>query len=189
MPPGSAVQQGTVYQNGQIDKYDIVGFAAMRVDHVYGPNDAAVQGTPAQDWPCSGKSQNGGIASGTYTWSAFASMLTGNCSLPPAADSVKSVTIAGQSSPNDYIYDTTGITVKTAIPKQTDVAFTLHTNQVLGDCGDPSQYTTNNSAVCIVLTWQGSTLTGDYPSDRLDDITIVRLCDLDYNSCLDQRPR
>jgi hypothetical protein len=76
--------------------------------------------------------------------------------------------------------------VVNAIPAQSSVKFTLHDDATNGVCGPQPP---NNSAVCIIITWKGSTLTGDYPSDRLDDITIVRLCDVAYNSCLDQRPR
>jgi hypothetical protein len=40
--------------------------------------------------------------------------------------------------------------------------------------------------MCVITTWHGSTLTGDYPEDQLDNIRIVRLCDLAYGTCLDQ---
>jgi len=188
-PSGSEVVQGTVFSNGGIDKYDIVGFAAMQIDHVYGPNDQEIQGTDAKDWLCSGKVQSAIMANQTLSWAAFAQSLTGSCALPAIADSVKTVAINGLTSPGDYTYDTTGITIKTTIPKQTDVSFTLHTDAKPGACGDASQFISNNSAVCIITTWKGSTLTDDYPTDRLDDITIIRLCDLNENNCLDQRPR
>ena len=43
-------------------------------------------------------------------------------------------------------------------------------------------------AVCVITTWQGSTLDADFPPGT-DNNTVVRLCDLAYaGSCLDQRP-
>jgi len=35
------------------------------------------------------------------------------------------------------------------------------------------------------LQWQGSTLTNDYQPNK-DNITVVRLCDPVYATCLDQ---
>jgi Flp pilus assembly protein TadG len=189
-PPGSPISQGTVYKNGNIDKYDIVGFAAMQIDQVYGSTDPQVQGTPAADYTCDRRVPNNRtIQPGTYDWITLGGMLNGGpCTLPASlpVDSVTSVNIQGNAAPGDYTYDTSGITVKTPIPAQSSVKFTLHDDATNGVCGPQPP---NNSAVCIITTWKGSTLTGDYPSDRLDDITIVRLCDLAYNSCLDQRPR
>jgi hypothetical protein len=184
-PPGSSFAQGTVYKNGNIDKYDIVGFAAMQIDAVYGASDREVQGTPASDTTCSSKVKNNTpIGVGTFTWAVFGSKLTPGCTPPTKIDSVVSVNIPGFSSPADIEYDVNGITVKRAIPGQTDVNYVLHTDAVPGPCGPvPS----NRSAVCIITTWQGSTLTGDYPAEDLDNITVVRLCDLATDTCLDQR--
>jgi Flp pilus assembly protein TadG len=187
-PPGSPIVQGTVYKSGQIDKYDIVGFAAMRIDQVYGATDPQVKGTSAQDYLCSSKVKNNTtIQGGTYTWANFVTFLTPSCTVPATVDSVAGVSIGGLASPGDYTYDESGITLTKPVASQADVSFTLHTDAVFGLCGDVTLH--DRSAVCIITTWQGSTLTHDYPSDRLDDITIVRLCDLTYNTCLDQRPR
>jgi Flp pilus assembly protein TadG len=84
-PPGSPIAQGTVYQSGQIDKYDIVGFAAMRIDHVYGATDPQVKGTLAQDYVCKGKVQNNKpIPPGFHTWLDLSNRINGgSCSLPP----------------------------------------------------------------------------------------------------------
>jgi hypothetical protein len=100
---------------------------------------------------------------------------------------VNSVSLEGLTQGPDYTYDTTGVTTTKQIADGADVTFSLHTNAVYGACGDVTLH--DRSAVCIITTWQGSTLTNDYPSDKRDNITILRLCELAYNTCLDQRPR
>jgi hypothetical protein len=56
-----------------------------------------------------------------------------------------------------------------------------------GVCGDITLH--DRSAVCVITSWQGSTLDEDFPPGT-DTNTIIRLCDLAYaGSCLDQRPR
>jgi Flp pilus assembly protein TadG len=189
-PVAGAPSQGTVYKQGNIDKYDIIGFGAMTILHVYGSTDPQVQGTPAQNYDCSGKVKNNTtIPPGTYTWFDLANSISGGpCKLPPSlpVDTVNSVTLQGLTSPPDYTYDTNGVTLTTALASQKNVDFSLHMNATVGVCGQPPS---NNSAVCVITSWQGSTLTGDYQPNK-DNITVVRLCDLAYtNSCLDQRPR
>jgi Flp pilus assembly protein TadG len=181
-PVPGAMPQSTIYRNGQIDKYDIIGFAAMTILHVYGASDPGIGGSPALDYTCSGKNANAAVSPGVYTWSQFSSRFTG-CQTPPAVvDSVTNISIPNLNSPADYTFDTTGITLTKQIPKQTTVAFKLHTNATPGACGPvPS----NSSAVCIVTSWQGSTLSDDYQPSQ-DNVTVVRLCDLTYNTCLDR---
>ena len=186
-PPGSAVSQGTVYQNGNIDKYDIVGFAAMQIDAVYGASDPEVEGTPPDDATCSSKVKNNTtIGVGTYPWATFGALMTPGCRVPARIDSVTSAAIQGFETPADFTYDVNGITVKRAIPGQTNVHYVLHADAIPGPCGTTPS---NNSAVCIITTWRGSTLTGDYPAEDLDNITVLWLCDLAVGTCLDQRPR
>ena len=52
-----------------------------------------------------------------------------------------------------------------------------------GPCGPRPN---DHSARCLLTQWLGSTLTGDYPGDRLDHVRVVRLCDLAEGTCLDQ---
>jgi Flp pilus assembly protein TadG len=190
-PVPGAPSQGTVYKSGQIDKYDIIGFAAMTVNEVYGATDPAIAGTPATDYACSKNVPNNKtVAAGTYTWLELANLLNGGpCSLPPSVpvDAVNSVSLQGLTSPADYTYDTTGVTLTTPIPAQAAVNFSLHMNAIYGLCGDVSLH--DRSAVCVILTYQGSTLTDNYPADKKDNLTVVQLCDLQYGTCLDQRPR
>jgi hypothetical protein len=192
-PVPGAPSQGIVYNNGQIDKYDIIGFAAMTIDHVYGPNDPDIAGTPAQDYDCTKSVPNNQTVPGSpagvfYSWSDLAGLLNGGpCQLPPSPppDSVNSVSLQGLTSPADYTYDTDGVTLKTDLGSRANVSFSLHEDAVLGQCGDVTLH--DNSAVCVITTYRGSTLTGDYPTDRQDAITVVRLCDLSLGNCLDQR--
>jgi hypothetical protein len=39
--------------------------------------------------------------------------------------------------------------------------------------------------MCVITTWQGSTLDEDFPPGT-DNNTVVRLCDRNYGTCLDQ---
>jgi len=189
-PVAGAPPQGTIYQQGNIDKYDIVGFGSMTIQHVYGSTDPQVQGTPAQDYVCNGKVKNNTtILPGVYSWNDLAALLTGGpCQLPPSlpADKVNSVTLQGLNTPADYTYDTNGVTLTTPLPQQSNVNFSLHMNATFGACGDTTLH--DRSAVCVITTWQGSTLDSDFPPGT-DNNTVVRLCDLAYaGSCLDQRP-
>ena len=68
------------------------------------------------------------------------------------------------------------------IPKAGETATATVTYTTYGDCGPPPA---NSSAVCVILQWQGSTLTNDYQPNK-DNITVVRLCEPVYATCLDQ---
>ncbi len=189
-PVSDAPSQGTIYKQGNIDKYDIIGFGAMTIQHVYGATDPQVQGTPAQDYVCTGKVKNNTtIAAGVYPWSDLAALLTGGpCQLPPSlpVDKVNNVSLQGLTTPADYTYDTNGVTLTTPLTEQKNVSFSLHMNATFGVCGDTTLH--DRSAVCVITTWQGSTLDSDFPPGT-DNNTVVRLCDLAYaGSCLDQRP-
>jgi Flp pilus assembly protein TadG len=189
VPPGSSTIQGSIYQSNKIDKYDVIGFAALKILNVLRRNDAS--GTPAQNYTCTSKVKNNTTipASATpYTWDQLGAYLTPPCGLPAAftVDSVTSVSLQGLSTPADYSYDTNGVTLKTPLTERKDVSFTLHMNEKPGPCGPVPN---DNSAMCVITEWHGSTLTGDY-DQNLDNVTVIRLCDLAYpNSCLDTRPR
>ncbi len=189
-PVPGAPSQGTIYKQGNIDKYDIIGFGSMTIEHVYGSTDPQVQGTPAQDYVCTGKVKNNTtIPAGVYSWFDLAALLTGGpCQLPPSlpVDTVNSVGLQGLNTPVDYTYDTNGVTLTTPLTEQKNVNFSLHMNATFGACGDTTLH--DKSAVCVITTWQGSTLDADFPPGT-DNNTVVRLCDLAYaGSCLDQRP-
>ena len=184
VPPGSSTIQGSIYQSNRIDKYDVVGFAALKIVNVFRRNDVA--GTPAQTDTCSKNNTNSAVPAGTYDWMAFAAAIA--CPKPPPSVPVDAITAVSISSlqPADYTYDTTGITLTKDLPRSSNVSFTWHFDAKPGQCGPVPN---DNSAMCVITEWHGSTLTGDY-DQSLDNVTVIRLCDLAYtNSCLDQRPR
>ena len=84
----------------------------------------------------------------------------------------------------DYTYDSATRTITwlgTVLPKNTKVSFDWMIDPNNGPCG---QLPSNNSAMCVITEWQGSTLGDDFvPTDKN---TVVRLCDRDYGTCLDQ---
>ena len=184
-PEPGAPSQGTIYQQGNIDKYDIIGFASLTIVDVLDTQEAA--GSPPQNGTCSKNNTNANVLPGTYTWIEFGTAL--GCAankLPPTlpVDSISGLSVDGLQQGTGYTFDTNGITLSSLVAKGSNVSFTWGINATNGPCGPvpPS----NSSAMCVITTWHGSTLTGDYPEDQLDNIRIVRLCDLAYGTCLDQ---
>jgi Putative Flp pilus-assembly TadE/G-like len=184
--PGSpgfgAPPQSYLPGTGKIEKYDVIGFAAVRIIDVLRSQDA--QGDPAQDETCVKNNTNQDILAGTYPWTSFATTI--GCSKPPPTspvDAVTNVTVDGLVQGTDYTYDTSGITLNVPIPRGSNVSFDWHMDATDGPCGPAPN---DSSAKCVITQWLGSTLTGDYPSDRLDNIRVVRLCDLTEGTCLDQ---
>ena len=184
--PGSpgfgAPAQGYLPGTGKIDKYDVIGFAALKIIDVLRSQQA--QGNPPQDDTCSKNNTNTDISAGTYTWTNFA--LAIGCSKPPPTspvDAVTNVTVDGLVQGTGYTYNTSGITLNAIVPRHSNVSFDWHMNATPGPCGPAPG---DSSAKCVITQWLGSTLTGDYPSDHLDNIRVVRLCDLAQGTCLDQ---
>jgi hypothetical protein len=184
--PGSpgfgAPPQGHLPTGGtKIEKYDVIGFAAIKIIDVIRSQDA--QGTPAKEDTCSKNNTNNVIPAGTYDWLAFANAIS--CPKPPPTspvDQIVSVSI-DTVPPAQYTYTTSGITLNVGIPRRSNVSFTWHMNATPGPCGPTPP---DNSAKCVITQWLGSTVTGDYPSDQLDNIRVVRLCDRVEGTCLDQ---
>ena len=185
-PEAGAPPQGTIWANNTIDKYDIIGFAALTIVDVINPQQAA--GTGGGTDTCSGKTGNkvsDTILPGTYTWIDFGSKVCAASKLPPSVpvDAITNVNVAGLQQGTGYTFDTTGITLNAPVPPQSNASFTWTINPTFGPCGPPPP--NNNSAKCVITNWQGSTLTGDYQGS-IDNIRVVRLCDLTYATCLDQ---
>jgi hypothetical protein len=191
--PGSpgfgAPPQGYLPSGGtKIEKYDVIGFASIKIIDVLRSQDA--EGTPAQDYSCDGKVKNNTSIPGTpagsfYTWTDLASRINGG-SCPPfpaTPDSVANVTLGSFAQGADYTYTTAGVTLFKTLPEKASVHFEPHMNATPGPCGPaPSDH----SAKCVITQWLGSTVTGDYPSDQMDNVRVVRLCDLAEGTCLDQ---
>lgn len=184
--PGSpgfgAPPQDYLPTGGKIEKYDVIGFAALRIIDVLRSQDA--QGSPPKDDTCAKNNTNSNIPAGTYSWTAFAAAI--GCPKPPPTspvDAVTNVSVDGLVNGTGYTYDTSGITLNVIVPRRSNVSFDWHMNATPGPCGPAPN---DSSAKCVITQWLGSTVTGDYPTDQLDNIRVVRLCDLAQGTCLDQ---
>jgi Flp pilus assembly protein TadG len=187
-PVNGAPAQGSVYQSNNIEKYDVIGFASLTIDNVLRATDADAAGQPAADYTCRGSVKNNTTipASATaYSWFDIAARINGGpCNLPPTlpVDSVISVSLGGLTQPADYTASTSGVTLIKDLTEGKNVSFTLHNDAKVGVCGPAPS---DKSAICVLTTWNGSTLTDDYPDEDRDNIRVVRLCDIPLHSCLD----
>jgi Flp pilus assembly protein TadG len=190
-PIPGAPEQGMVFQQGNIDKYDIIGFASLTIVDVLSVNE-----TEGGVGNCTTKNSN------PITWTSssltldvntISSSTSGWQGCPPqVADNVMNVVVtqARQSDPPcctpgvDYSYDpvTRTITWMGAVPKDTKVSFDWLIDPNNGPCG---QLPANSSAMCVITQWQGSTLDPGFPPGT-DNNTVLRLCDRTYGTCLDQ---
>jgi hypothetical protein len=205
--PGSpgfgAPPQGYVLHSGTILKYDVIGFAALKIDGVYTVQQA--QGTvsttqePWNDYTFDDQgitltSTLPAGSMGTYVWSGHQTTGQGGaigpntCSFTTGADKPAgpytwkqfSGNAGGQCPGSNEAVDTvSSVTVTYPV-----------TTTTYGPCGPPppgSSGNGNSSARCVVVEWRGSTLTDDYSQPK-DNITVVRLCDYALGNCLDQNP-
>jgi Flp pilus assembly protein TadG len=190
-PVAGAPAQGTVYQQGNIDKYDIIGFAALTIVDVVSVDEAeggtgnctTKQNSPVS-WATAGQVLDlDDIDASDAGWQGCA---------PGAVDQIISVSVtkAKQNDPPccipgvDYVYDIgqRTITWNGPVPKDTKVSFEWLIDPNNGPCGP---LPTNSSAMCVVTTWVSSTLDPGFPAGT-DNNTVVRLCDPAYGTCLDQ---
>jgi hypothetical protein len=210
--PGSpccgAPVQGYVKHSGNILKYDVIGFAALRIVDVRTVQQAGgTSTTTMQPWPSSNYTYdstaitlNATLPSGsmvTYDWSGHRTTgqqqaSGGTCSFTTNADTSVGphtwVTFPGNGGgsgcPNNDVLDGAG-----RQPSQVTITYPV-TVTTPGPCGPvPSgggSGNGNSSARCLIVHWMGSTLTGDYSQPK-DNITVIRLCDQTLGNCLDQR--
>jgi Flp pilus assembly protein TadG len=191
-PIAGAPEQGTVYLQGNIDKYDIIGFASLTIIDVVSVDEAEggvgnceTKNSNPISWTTTDQSLDlDTISSTTSGWQG--------CPTSVPADAISNVTLirAKQNDPPcctadvNYTYDesTHTITWKNPVPTDTKVSFEWLIDPNNGPCG---QIPSNSSAMCVVTQWQGSTLDEDFPPGT-DNNTVVRLCDRGYGTCLDQ---
>jgi Flp pilus assembly protein TadG len=192
-PIAGAPAQSTIYLNNNIDKFDIIGFASLTIVDVVSRDEA--QGGTGN---CQTKQSN------PYTWHNTGDFLdldsvtsstdgwTGCPGRTPDSIGIPIVTKAKTPDPAcctegvDYHYDpgTRRITwLGSTLPKDTKISFTWTIDPNSGPCGTLPD---NASAMCVVTQWQHSTLDADFPPGT-DNNTVIRLCDQDYGTCLDQR--
>jgi YD repeat-containing protein len=203
--PGSpgfgAPAQGYVLHSGNILKYDVIGFAALRIRDVLTVQEAGgTTTTTQQPWPTSNYTYN---ASGlslsatlpassviTYTWAGTQGRnpRSGTCTYSPNADMPPSPPVYqwqalgnGSGCPGNNVTVTNVSNVTITYP------VTVFTP---GPCGPvppgSGSGQGNSSARCLLVDWMGSTLTGDYNQPQ-DNLRVIRLCDPDLGNCLDQR--
>jgi Putative Flp pilus-assembly TadE/G-like len=191
-PIDDAPPQGTVYQQGNIDKYDIIGFASLTIVDVVSRDDAeggvgncTTKNPDPYHWTTTGQTLDlNTIDSSTSGWQGCPNRI---------ADDITSVTVtrAKNNDPPccapgvDYQYDPLTRTITwlgTDLPKDTKISFAWLIDPNNGPCG---QLPSNSSAMCVVTTWVHSTLDSDFPPGT-DNNTVIRLCDFDYGTCLDQ---
>jgi hypothetical protein len=190
-PTGTAPPQGTVYRNGNIDKYDIIGFAEMTIVDVLN-RDEASGGTGT----CT--TRNGS----PYTWSdgqgtlqldsiSTASAGWQGCPIRTPTDTISNVVLTNPPSAPacctlgiHYTYDAVSRTITWLgpVPTRTKITFDWTLDPNNGPCGPVPP---NASAMCVLIDWQGSTLDDDFVPGT-DKNTVVRLCDLSFGTCLDQ---
>ena len=194
-PVEGAPAQGTVYKDGNpddIDKYDVIGFASLRIVDVVSVDEA-----DGGEGVCTTKNNT------PIVWTAADQVLDLNtisnqtpgwqgCPSTPL-DAITSLSVT-QAKPNDppcctvdvdFTYDDATRTVTwingAVVPKETKVTFGWLIDPNNGPCG---QIPANNSAVCVITEWQSSTL--DENHQPTDQNTVIRLCDFTYGTCLDQ---
>jgi hypothetical protein len=191
--PGSpgfgAPPQGSLPAGGKIEKYDVIGFAALRILDVVKWSDAGPTTTTIQQPFTDFTYTNAGITFGStlpvgaavdYTWTNVknGNTVSNRCQFVTTTSFSGTVLWqnfgkTGQCPGNNDVV--TGIT---------NIAITVPvTTTIDGPCGPRPN---DNSAKCVITQWLGSTVTGDYPTDQLDNIRVIRLCDLAEGSCLDQ---
>jgi Flp pilus assembly protein TadG len=207
--PGSpgygALPQGYVFHSDAILKYDVIGFSAMEIVDVLTAKQAEPTSTVTpQDWTdytydAAGITLNSTLPAGasvSYTWNGHPRNGNGQpfvkaCSFQTPQDTAAGTYTwqafggSGNQCPGN------GDVVDAVSQVLITVPVTITTDGVCGPLppGVNPNAQGNSSTRCVVVKWQGSTLTDDYPV--LENVRVVRLCDPDppVQNCLDQRPR
>jgi Flp pilus assembly protein TadG len=194
-PVPSAPPQGSIYSNGNLDKYDVIGFAALRIVDVLDRKAAQDESTiiyqPFTDFSMTTTAItfNRDLVNGaqvSYTWAGHRTTgqqqaVNGVCTFDTsqvyaAATPVPWSTFGSGGGCPD------GNVSLDAVPDPITIQEPM---TVPGRCGTPPP---DASAVCVITEWHGDTVTGDYDQSK-DNITVIRLCDLAYGTCLDQKSR
>lgn len=204
-PGAGAPPQGYVLHSGTILKYDVIGFARLQIDNVLTVQEAGSTTTTTQEewtnytYDRTAVTLNASLPSGsvvTYTWSGHKTTgqkpaSGGTCSFmtsqikPAGSYAWKDFGGTGNQCPDaNDVLDGPG-----QQPSQVLITVPV-TTTTYGPCGPvpPGNVNGNSSARCVLVEWKGSTLTDDYPQDKLDNIRVIRLCDPTLGNCLDQRP-
>ena len=192
-PVPAAPEQGMVFQSGNIDKYDIIGFASMKIVDVLSVNETqggvgtcATKNNSPVTWTATGQTLNlNTITSGTSGWQGCPGSTPDQITGDPILTKAKNNDPACCTPGVDYTYDGSTRTITwlgTSLPKDTKVTFDWMIDPNNGPCG---QIPANSSAMCVITQWQSSTLDENYMPGS-DNNTVIRLCDPAFGTCLDQ---
>ena len=191
-PVPAAPEQGIVYSNSQIHKYDVIGFAFLTIVDVVNVDEAdggigtcETRNNSPVSWTVADPPQTmdlNTITDQTSGWSGCPATLPDSI-VDPVLTQDRNNDPPCCTAGVDYTYDpsTRTITWIGSVPRNTQVSFDWYIDPNNGPCG---QIPDNSSAMCVITEWQGSTLGDDFvPTDKN---TVIRLCDFDYGTCLDQ---
>jgi putative Flp pilus-assembly TadE/G-like protein len=156
----------------QIDKYDIIGFAALQLDQVL-----TVQQAGSTSGSCSAKVSFPNAS--PIQLDAFG--IAHRC-FSSAPEQISSVTVTGKNVTSGmYTYNTATRTITWTGPQRSNVTVSFNWANT-GPCGTPPN---NASARCIVVSWQGYQFGGQGPNGGADfGLESIRLCALDIaGSC------
>jgi Flp pilus assembly protein TadG len=188
------------------DKYDIIGFTSLLVQHVYKGNDHAASGTFGLVGNCATKNSNpknwatnqtldlDSITSATNGWQGCSATATDTATLSNVvikaqggggAVYTQCPPVGGSNCAYRFDPATHQITWVSVPTNNTDVSFHWAFADTPGACGN---HPSDPNAICLVTEWRGFT-TGPGPvggGDAFGPSGIV-LCDLDYSvGCPDQ---
>ncbi|MEX0832524.1 MAG: pilus assembly protein TadG-related protein [Actinomycetota bacterium] len=168
-----------IFQANKIDKFNVIGFAALKVEAVLSPQEAGGQGTTTCQAMHSFTSneqvllQDLGLAEGCYS-SVDGLQLEGNLQVNATGNPV----CCDEGA--DYAFDPATNTIAWGNQPRDDVRVDFDFS-VEGQCGTPPP---NSSARCIVTTWAGGRIGGGViiPGPNRGE-GAIRLCDEEFGSC------
>jgi Flp pilus assembly protein TadG len=195
------------------NKYDIVGFTSLLIQHVYRGDQSEAIGTPGAQGTCSNDFEpfdaNGDINTGeTINLNSFG-LYNGQC-FSAAPDTIDPASLVirplkntlppyvmcapGQTSGCNYTYSAgavtwTGSSTKPSGSKESDddlrISFGWQNTGTEGACGT---HTSDPNAVCLVTEWKGFTTTPGTVGVGPDlGVDAIKLCDLGFAvGCPDQ---
>ncbi len=151
------------------EKYAIIGFIPLRVDHVLKGNDPEAVGDPGTSGRCSG--------SHSFTPGDVFDLDSLGCYAE--ADSISDLTISAKKTAyrdgTDYTFDPVSheVTWFTSAAPNASIEFNWSAVGASGRCGNRPP---DPNAVCLVLSWQGVRVAGSLPGNGADfGLRAVRL--------------
>jgi hypothetical protein len=155
------------------DKYNIVGFIALRLEAVH---------DSAAEWggiPYSFCRRNNVVVTPNQVI-PLSSMPGGQCPNGNVPSGVENLLVGGQPPGAQYMYDDLNKSITWTGPTgRVNVEFNWWLD---GECGPPPG---NSSAVCLKVVTVEARFDGTLPCPECPDFNVraVRLCDLDFGSC------